>query len=92
MPKKNRKIPLRKCVVSQERLPKEELIRVVKNKEGEIFVDTTGKAHGRGAYVKKDASLVKRALKKNALDKAFGAKVPESVYEELLAVIRDGTR
>ncbi len=92
MPKKERKIPLRKCVVSQERLPKGELLRVVKNKEGEIFVDPTGKAHGRGAYVKRDTALIKKAMKKGALDKAFGAKVPESVYEDILAVIRNGKK
>ena len=49
-----KKIPLRKCVVTQERLPKKELLRIVKNNEGQVFVDLTSKANGRGAYIKKD--------------------------------------
>ena len=51
---KKRKIPMRTCVVTLEKLPKQELIRIVKNKEGEIFVDPTSKANGRGVYIKKD--------------------------------------
>jgi len=90
--KKKRKIPLRQCVVTRERLPKEELLRIVRNKEGEIKVDETGKAHGRGAYVKRDAKTVEAARKKHALDRAFGAKVPEGIYDEILAVIEDGKK
>ena len=48
-----KKIPLRKCVVTQERLPKKELLRIVKNNEGQVFVDLTSKANGRGAYIKR---------------------------------------
>ena len=44
---KNKKIPMRSCVVSREKLPKQELIRIVKNKDNEIFVDITGKQNGR---------------------------------------------
>ena len=46
-----KKIPLRKCVVTQERLPKKELLRIVKNNEGNVFVDLSSKANGRGAYI-----------------------------------------
>ena len=48
---KTRKIPLRKSVVSNEVIDKRDLLRIVKNKEGEVFIDPTGKANGRGAYV-----------------------------------------
>ena len=48
-----RKIPLRKCLATNEQLPKKELIRVVRNKEGQVFVDATGKMNGRGAYLKR---------------------------------------
>ena len=51
-----KKIPLRKCVVTQERLPKKELLRVVKNNEGEVFVDLSSKANGRGAYRQLDGA------------------------------------
>lgn len=50
---KNKKIPLRTCVVTKEKLEKKDLIRVVKNNENEVFVDLTGKANGRGAYIKR---------------------------------------
>ena len=46
-----KKIPLRKCVVTQERSPKKDLLRIVKNSNGEIFLDKTGRANGRGAYI-----------------------------------------
>ncbi|MFR9296495.1 MAG: RNase P modulator RnpM, partial [Aedoeadaptatus pacaensis] len=51
---KTKKVPLRKCVGCSESKPKKELIRIVKNKEQEVFIDETGKANGRGAYVCKD--------------------------------------
>ena len=56
-----RKIPLRKCLAKNEQLPKKELIRVVRNKEGEVFVDPTGKMNGRGAYLKRSHSSVSSA-------------------------------
>ena len=54
---KTKKIPLRSCVVTREKLPKQELIRVVRTPEGSVIVDTTGKANGRGAYLKKDREV-----------------------------------
>ena len=50
---KQKKIPLRSCVVTRERLPKQELLRVVRTKEGEVKIDDSGKMNGRGAYIKK---------------------------------------
>lgn len=82
-----KKIPLRKCVATQEQLPKKELIRVVKNKEGEIFVDPTGKKNGRGAYLKRSKEAVELARKKGALNRALETTVPESVYEELMTYV-----
>ena len=58
-----KKIPLRKCVVTQERLPKKDLLRIVKNNEGEVFVDLSSKANGRGAYIKKDIEVLEKAIK-----------------------------
>ena len=82
-----KKIPLRKCVVTQEQLPKKELIRVVKNKEGEVFVDPTGKKNGRGAYLKKDAEVIALAKKKGTLNKVLDIEVPDTIYEELLKYV-----
>jgi len=53
-----RKIPMRKCVVTQEQLPKKELLRVVRTPEREVVVDLKGKMNGRGAYLKKDILLL----------------------------------
>lgn len=84
----NRKVPLRKCVATQEMLPKKDMIRVVRSKEGDVSVDPTGKKSGRGAYVSKSETAVELARKKNSLDRQLEAKVPETVYEELLTLIR----
>ena len=80
---KKRKEPLRKCVATGEMLPKQAMLRIVKNKEGEIFVDPTGKAHGRGAYVKFDKLAVQTLKKKRILDKVFSMKVDPSVYDAI---------
>ena len=66
---KTRKIPLRTCVVTKEQLPKQELLRIVRTKEGEILVDETGKLNGRGAYIKKDIEVLEKAIKSHALEK-----------------------
>lgn len=57
---KNKKIPLRKCIVTQEMKPKQELIRIVRNKEGEVFIDETGKKNGRGAYLSRDKDIIEK--------------------------------
>ncbi|WP_018932632.1 RNase P modulator RnpM [Gracilibacillus lacisalsi] len=80
---KKRKVPLRKCVVTQEMMPKGSLIRVVKTKEGEVFVDPTGKRNGRGAYVSKDLQVIDKAEKNGALEKQLEIKIPQEIYDEL---------
>lgn len=57
---KVRKVPMRTCVVTHEKLEKKELLRVVRDNEGNVFVDETGKANGRGAYIKKIEKLLKK--------------------------------
>lgn len=84
-----KKIPLRRCVVTKEQLPKAELLRIVKNKENEIFVDLTGKANGRGAYIKKDVNVLKTAKDKKILERALEIKINEDVYEEIEKVIKN---
>ena len=83
-----KKIPLRRCVATQERLPKKELIRVVKNKEGEIFVDVTGRQNGRGAYLKKSLEAIELATKKHILDRLLEIQIPEQIYEELKSHVK----
>lgn len=84
---KTRKIPMRICVVSGEKLPKKELIRVVRNKEGEVFVDTQGKQNGRGVYLKKDKSVIEKAKKTKVLDKKLEIQIDDKIYEELINIL-----
>lgn len=81
---KQKKIPQRKCIACQERDAKKGLIRIVKTKEGQIFLDPTGKANGRGAYICKDVECLKKAIKIKALNRAFKMEVPSDVYDNLL--------
>jgi len=78
------KVPLRKCVVSNQQLPKKELIRIVKNKEGNVTVDLTGKLNGRGAYLKKDKKVIEKAMKTKKLDRHLETNISEEIYTELL--------
>ena len=82
-----RKIPMRKCVVTNERFPKKELMRVVKTPEGEVVVDPTGKKNGHGAYLKMDAEVIALARKKKALSRYLEAEVPDSIYDELESLL-----
>ena len=84
----NRKVPLRKCVATGDMLPKKEMIRVVRSKEGEVSVDITGKKPGRGAYVSKSEQAVDIARKKNVLGYQLDVKIPDEIYDELLTLIR----
>ena len=84
---KVRKIPMRTCVVTHEQCAKKELIRVVRNNEGVVSVDTTGKAPGRGAYLKLDKEVILKAKKTKALDNKLEVTVPDEIYEELLSLI-----
>lgn len=84
---KARKIPLRKSVVSGEIIDKRDLLRIVKNKEGEIFIDPTGKANGRGAYIKLDNEEALQAQKKQVFNRAFSTEVAPEFYEELIAYV-----
>ncbi len=79
-----KKIPMRKCVATNEQLPKRDLIRVVRSKEGELFVDATGKKNGRGAYLKRSKEAIELARKKGALKRALEVDIPDEIYEELM--------
>lgn len=80
---KKRKIPMRKCVVSNEMKPKKELVRIVKNQDGEIAIDPTGRMNGRGAYVSLEPELVKKAWKQHILDKHLEMTISDEFYQEL---------
>ena len=80
---KVKKIPMRSCVVTREKLPKQELIRVVRTPNQEVIVDLTGKANGRGAYLKKDLAVFEKAKKSKVLDKILEIEVKDEIYEKL---------
>lgn len=81
---KTRKIPMRTCVISHERLEKKELFRVVRTPDGNIIIDETLKANGRGAYLKKDKSVIEKARQSKVLDKHLEVNVPDEIYSELI--------
>lgn len=82
-----KKIPMRKCIVTQERFPKKELIRVVRTPQGDVVIDKTGRTNGHGAYLKKDLEVLELAKKRKSLAHALECEIPESLYEELKEVI-----
>ena len=84
---KTKKIPVRTCVVTKEALPKKELLRVVRTPEGTVVVDETGKANGRGAYLKRDLTVIEKAKKSGILNKKLEVEIPDSIYEELKNIV-----
>lgn len=85
---KTRKIPMRTCTITHEKLPKKELVRVVRTPEGEVKVDLTGKLNGRGAYLKKDEEVILKAKKSKILEKHLEIQIDDKVYEELLELLK----
>ena len=84
---KVKKIPMRTCVVTHEKCEKRDLLRVVKNNLGEVFVDDTLKANGRGAYLKKDKDVIEKARSSKVLEHHLETKIDDKIYDELLTKI-----
>ena len=84
---KVKKIPLRTCVITKEKLPKQELLRIVRTKEGDVVCDITGKLNGHGAYIKKDIAVLEQAKQTKALAKKLECNIEDSVYEEIRKII-----
>ena len=82
-------VPQRTCMGCNNKKEKRELIRIVKNKENQIFIDKTGKAQGRGAYICNDEKCLDKLKKSNRLEKIFEIKISEEIYESLRGVILD---
>lgn len=78
-----KRVPLRKCTGCGEMKPKKELVRVVRSPEGEVSLDLTGKAAGRGAYICHDVACLQQARKAHRLERAFSCEVPAGVYERM---------
>jgi predicted RNA-binding protein YlxR (DUF448 family) len=90
---KQRKIPQRKCLGCNISKPKKELIRIVREPNGTINLDTIGRKNGRGAYICPNSDCLNSVKKNHGLDRAFELKVPDEIYqrlEEQLVIINDG--
>ena len=83
------KVPMRKCVITNERYEKKNLLRVVKTPEGEVVFDKTGKVNGRGAYVSRLKNVILKAQKSKTLARHLETDIPDSIYQELLGEIDD---
>ena len=88
----NKKIPLRRCIATGEQCPKKDLIRVVRNKEGQVFIDLQGRQNGRGAYLKASKEAIDVCRKKNSLGRALEISIPESIYEELERIVENANK
>lgn len=86
---KNRKIPMRSCIVTKEKLPKVELLRIVRCTDNSVVADVTGKINGRGAYIKRDVEVLEKAKKSNVLEKMLETKISDEVYDEIRKIIEN---
>ena len=84
---KVKKIPLRTCVVTHEKLPKRELLRIVRTPEGMVEADLTGKKNGRGAYIKSDLETLEKARKSKILERHLEITINDDVYDKIKEVI-----
>lgn len=81
--------PLRKCLGCEEMIGKKGLLRIVKDKEGEISLDLTGKKNGRGAYICRTTACFEAARKRKAFERSLKCKIPEEVYERLADEVKN---
>lgn len=86
---KNNKVPMRRCVGCMESKPKKELTRIAYY-EGELTVDTTGRAKGRGVYLCSDPACLEKAKKKRALQRSFQTELKKEALEAVFAQIEGG--
>ncbi len=84
---KVKKIPMRTCIVTREKLPKGQLVRVVRTPEGTVVIDTTGRTNGRGAYLKKDLQVIEKAMTSKVLNRALETEVPSEIFEQLKELV-----
>ena len=83
MEQKKRKIPQRQCLGCNEHKPKAELLRVVRDPEGEISLDFIGKKSGRGAYICRSLKCLQKARKSQRIEKNLECAIPDEVYDRM---------
>ncbi len=82
---RGRHVPIRSCIGCRSQAPKRALMRIVRQPDGTVRVDPTGKASGRGAYLCLNEDCIRTARKRQSLEKQFKVSIPDAVYEDLLA-------
>ena len=88
---KQKKIPMRRCIGCYESKPKKELLRIVRNSEGIIQMDFSGKMNGRGAYLCDDAGCFEKMVKGNKLSREFETEIKMETYEALRVQVEKRT-
>lgn len=78
-----KKTPIRSCVSCRASIDKGSLIRIVRNSDGVVRIDPTGKMPGRGAYLCGRKECLAVAVKSNKLEKALKCKIPDSLKKDL---------
>lgn len=86
-----KKVPMRSCILTREQLPKKDLIRIVRTPEKNVEIDLNGRANGRGAYLKANIEVIKKAQKTKILERKLEVKIEDEIYEKLLKIVGDLT-
>lgn len=89
-PQKVKKIPFRKCVVTNEQHPKKEMFRIVRTPENTVVIDLTGKEKGHGAYISKSKEAIQVAKKKKILNRYLEVEVPDEIFTQLEKLLKEG--
>lgn len=89
-PIKEKKIPLRKCVVTNEQHPKKEMYRIVRTPDNQVIIDLVGKEKGHGAYISKTKEAIQMAKKKKVLNRYLEVEVPDEVFVQLEQLLKEG--
>ena len=77
---KVKKVPERKCLGCQTSKPKQELLRIVRTPDGAVSIDPSGKKSGRGCYICKELSCLKKAAKAKRIERSLDCPIPEEIY------------
>ena len=76
---------MRQCVGCGEMKEKKSLIRVIRTPEGEILLDESGKANGRGVYLCPKKSCLQKARKAKRLERNLKVAIPDEIWAQLEA-------
>jgi len=84
----HKKVPMRKCIVTNLIFPKQELMRIILDQDGQPLIDKTGKQNGRGAYLQPKLTLIPLLKKNKSLERALKIKIKAEFYETIIKEIQ----